>query len=211
MCGRFVFNMGCERFEAAYAVQAPLGLEPRFNIAPTQRAAIIRFEQGTMYPLVQHQPSATMLEWGIQSHGKPIINARSETILEKPLFRDSMLERRCLVPATGWYEWRSVDGQKYPYHLSLESKQDMAFAGIWRGEEFSLLTTRAAEGYEHIHDRMPVILTRERWKVWLADTPLSEITAMLKPHDSRDLDAYIVGPRVGSVKNDDADLLEGLL
>ena len=202
MCGRYVFNMGRERFEAAYAVQAPLSLEPRFNIAPTQKAAIIRLEQ--------HQPIAMMLEWGIRSHGKPVINARSETILEKPLFRDSFASQRCLVPATGWYEWRNLDGQKYPYHLGLESGQDMAFAGIWRENEFSVLTTRAAEGFEHIHDRMPVILTRERWKIWLADTPISEITAMLEPHNPRELDAYMVGQRVGSVKNDDSDLLEGL-
>ncbi len=198
MCGRYVFHMKHERFEAVYQTQAPLGLEPRFNIAPTQRAPIIRLGE----------PSAAMLEWGITSFGKPIINARSETALEKPLFRQAMHTGRCLVPASGWYEWRKFDGGKYPYHLKLESSDELAFAGLWRGEQFSILTTQAAESIQHIHDRMPVILPKERWRVWLADTPLEQITAMLKPYDPRDLDAYLVSDRVGNVRNDDEDLLK---
>jgi putative SOS response-associated peptidase YedK len=203
MCGRFVFNMGRERFEAAYQVQAPLELRPRFNIAPTQQAAVIRLESG--------QAAASLLEWGIRSHGKPVINARSETALEKPLFRQAMQGRRCVVPATGWYEWRKVDGEKYPYHLGLEGGEAFGMAGVWTEGQFSVLTTRAAEGFGHIHDRMPVVLSRERWRVWLEDVPLEEIQAMCVPFDSRRLDAYLVGRAVGNVRNDGEDLLEKLL
>jgi putative SOS response-associated peptidase YedK len=198
MCGRFVFNMGRERFEAVYQAQAPLELRPRFNIAPTQQAAVIRLEAG--------QAAAS-----ITSHGKPVINARSETVLEKPLFRQAMQGRRCVVPATGWYEWRAVEGAKYPYHLGLEGGEAFAMAGVWTKGQFSVLTTRAAQGYGHIHDRMPVVLSRERWRVWLEDVPLEEIQAMCVPFDSRCLDAYLVGRGVGNVRNDGEDLLEKLL
>ena len=203
MCGRYTINIGRKRFEAIYQVQAPLEFAPRFNVAPTQRVPIIRQDASGL--------EATMLAWGITSHNKPIINARSETALEKPLFKDAMRNRRCIVPASGWYEWREVDGKKQAYHLRLEHQDEIAFAGIWTQDQFSILTTSANEAINHVHDRMPVILAKERWRVWLADTPLETITAMLEPYDARETDAYPVMNRVGSVKNDDEGLIEPLI
>jgi putative SOS response-associated peptidase YedK len=208
MCGRFVFNMGRERFEAAYQVQAPLELRPRFNIAPTQQAAVIRLESG--------QAAASMLRWGITNSKtkQPIINARAETVAELPTFASSLRERRCLVPATGWYEWRNLDGQKQAYYLSADEGSELGLAGVWRTreqrEEFAIITTTANESIDHIHNRMPVILPKERWRVWLADTPLEEVVSMLEPYPAKRMDAWAVGKRVGSVKNDDEDLLKGL-
>ena len=91
-----------------------------------------------------------------------------------------MRTRRCIVPASGWYEWREVDDKKQAYHLKLEHQDEIAFAGIWTQDQFSILTTSANEAINHVHDRMPVILEKERWRVWLADTPLETITAMLE-------------------------------
>jgi putative SOS response-associated peptidase YedK len=207
MCGRFTLSIRRERFEAVYKVQAPLEFVPRYNIAPTQSVPVVRPGSAGL--------EATMLRWGItNSHStKPIINARAETVAELPTFASSLRERRCLVPATGWYEWRTLDGKKQPYYLSTEDGE-LGLAGVWRTrdkrEEFSIITTTANESIDHIHDRMPVILPKERWRVWLADTPLEEVLAMLEPYPAQWMDAWAVGNRVGSVKNDDEDLLEGL-
>ena len=122
-----------------------------------------------------------------------------------------MRTRRCIVPASGWYEWREVDGKKQAYHLKLEHQDEIAFAGIWTQDQFSILTTSANEAINHVHDRMPVILAKERWQVWLADTPLETITGMLESYDARETDAYPVMNRVGSVKNDDEGLIEPLI
>jgi putative SOS response-associated peptidase YedK len=207
MCGRFTLSIRRERFEAVYSVQAPLEFVPRYNIAPTQNVPIVRAKDTGL--------ESAMVRWGITNSktNKPIINARAETVAELPTFASSLRERRCLVPATGWYEWRNLDGKKQPYHLSTEDGE-LGLAGVWRTrderEEFSIITTTANESIDHIHDRMPVILPRERWRVWLADTPLEEVVAMLEPYPAKRMDAWAVGNRVGSVKNDDEDLLEGL-
>ena len=202
MCGRYTINIGRKRFEAIYQVQAPLEFAPRFNVAPTQRVPIIRQDASGL--------EATMLAWGITSHNKPIINARSETALEKPLFKDAMRNRRCIVPASGWYEWREVDGKKQAYHLKLENQEAMAFAGIWTQDQFSILITSANKAISHIHNRMPVILSRERWQVWLSNTSLEQIETMLESYDSRVMDAYPVSNSVGNVKNDEMGLIEPL-
>ena len=202
MCGRYAYNITRKRFEQAYAVQAPLEFVARYNLAPTQRAPVLRSHNSEL--------EATMLAWGITSHNKPIINARAETALEKPLFRQAMRSRRCLIPASGWYEWRVIDGIKQPYYLSVENEDAIAFAGIWTDNQYSILTTTANEAINHIHDRMPVIVARDRWRVWLADTPMGEIEAMLEPFDARVTDAYPVSKKVGNVRNDDATLLDPL-
>jgi putative SOS response-associated peptidase YedK len=207
MCGRFTLSIRRERFEAVYKVQAPLEFVPRYNIAPTQSVPVVRSSSAGL--------EASMLRWGItNSHStKPIINARAETVSELPTFASSLRERRCLIPATGWYEWRNLDGKKQPYYLSTE-EGELGLAGVWRTrdkrEEFAIITTTANESIDHIHDRMPVILPKERWRVWLADTPLEEVLAMLEPYPAQRMDAWAVGNRVGSVKNDDEDLLEGM-
>jgi putative SOS response-associated peptidase YedK len=209
MCGRYTLSIRRERFEAVYHVQAPLEFAPRFNIAPTQNAPVIRQQDGKF--------EVSMMRWGIQNHNssKPIINARAETVHELPTFASSLREQRCLVPASGWLEWRKLEGQKQAYYLTADEQSDLAFAGLWTTrdsrEQYAIITTEANESIGHIHNRMPVILPRERWRVWLADTPLEEIMAMLEPHSARDTDYWAVGSRVGKVAEDDADLIEPLV
>jgi len=118
-----------------------------------------------------------LMRWGFAGYnGKPVINARSETALEKPMFRQSMLERRCLIPASGYYEWRKDEKKKIKHRLFIPG-QPMFFAGCWRQEKdsplpaFVILTRPAAGAVEAIHDRMPVIIPRNRADVWLNDGP----------------------------------------
>ena len=198
----YAINIPRARFEKIYEAQASIEFATRYNIAPTQRASIIRQAGSGL--------EAAMLAWGITSQNKPVFNARSETALEKPLFKEAMHSRRCIVPASGWYEWREVDGKKQAYHLKLENQEAMAFAGIWTQDQFSILTTSANKAISHIHNRMPVILSRERWQVWLSNTPLEQIEAMLEPYDPRVMDAYPVSNSVGNVKNDEMGLIEPL-
>ncbi len=209
MCGRYTINIGRKRFETVYQVQAPLEFEPRFNVAPTQTAPVI----------VQGQESleTSMMRWGFQrpNQPQPLINARGETIRQLPTFASSFRSRRCLVPATGWYEWQTLNGKKQPYYLSGSDQELLAFAGIWTpsqdGECFAIITSAANTETSHIHNRQPVIIARDRWKVWLSDSPLSELEAMLEPVGVGGLSFYPVGTRVGSVKNDDEGLLKKLL
>ena len=200
MCGRYTLSIPRARFEHVYAVQAPLEFAERYNIAPTQSAPIIR------------EDTSSMARWGFQQPGKALlINARGETASQLPTFAQSFRKRRCIVPATGWYEWKPGTGGKQPYHLRRTDQEPLAFAGLWtpssNGDQFAIITRGATHAIEHIHDRQPVILGRERWRVWLSDAPLEELEAMLREGDDN-LEAYPVGARVSRVNNDDASLLE---
>ena len=208
MCGRYSFNITRQRFEQVYEIQAPLEFAPRYNIAPTQQATIIR--------QTESDAQASMARWGYQQPGKSLlINARAETVGELPTFAQSFRQRRCIVPATGWYEWQASSTGKHPHHLYRTDQEPLAFAGIWtpssNGDQFAIITQAADAAIREIHDRQPVILNRERWRVWLADTPLAELEAELKAileETPVPLEAYPVGLRVSSVRHDDASLLE---
>jgi putative SOS response-associated peptidase YedK len=205
MCGRYTLAIGRQRFEQAYEVQAPLDFMSRFNIAPTQHAPIIRADGDDLF--------AEMARWGFDLRGQPIINARAETVLEKPLFSKSARQDRIIVPASGWYEWQLDNGSKRPHHLTLEGDDAIAFAGLRQvradGNRYAIITTHAQPEAAHIHDRMPLILSRERWRLWLADVPLNEIEAMLEPSE-QELVWSEVQARVGSPKFDDAELIRPL-
>jgi putative SOS response-associated peptidase YedK len=205
MCGRYTLNLRNETFAATYGVQAPLEFGARFNIAPMQRAPVIR-------PNPEAILEAVTLRWGFPAvQGRPLINARAETVMDKPSFRAAYRTRRILVPNTGYYEWQTLaDGKKQPHLLHI-AQQPLAFAGLWTTdgdlECFTVITTAAGEGTRAIHDRQPVILDAETWQTWLApDTSPRDLAALL--HSDPRLEAYQVSNRVGSVKNDDATLLE---
>lgn len=208
MCGRYTVNIGRARFEAVYQVQAPLEFASRFNLAPTQPAPIIRRAESGL--------EASLVGWGLNrsgtQRGAPLINARAETVSQLPSFATSFRQRRCLVPATGWYEWRMVAGKKQPYYLTANDGEPLAFAGIWtpsdQGDRFSIITTSANSAIHHIHDRMPVIIGKERWKIWFSDAPVSELESMLESYDAKALEFYPVSLSVGNVRNDDPKLLE---
>lgn len=208
MCGRYSVNIGRKRFEAVYNVQPPLEFAERYNIAPTQLAPVVRATGDGL--------EAAMLTWGFQKPGKSLlINARGETVNQLPTFASSFRARRCIVPASGWYEWKaSGAGKKQPHHLRSSDGEPLAFAGLWTpspdGEQFVIVTTAASAAISEIHNRQPVILDRERWRVWLSDAPLSELEAMLEADENVRLEVYPVGARVGNPRNDDEELIRRL-
>lgn len=207
MCGRYTLNLRSETFASAYGVQAPLGFAPRFNIAPTQPAPVVRPDPSGVL-------EAVMLRWGFPAvQGRPLINARGETVLEKPSFRTAFRSRRLLVPATGYFEWQTLTAGKKQPHLLHVAQEPLAFAGLWTKdgdlECFTVITTAAGESTRAIHDRQPVILEAEAWQTWLAPgAEPRDLTELL--HANTRLEAYPVKSNVGSVKNDDASLLDRL-
>ena len=186
--------------------------QPRYNIAPTQTIpAIVATEGGDR----QFKP----LRWGLipswskdPAIGAKLINARSETVAEKPSFRSAFKQRRCLIVADGFYEWRKQSGKKQPFYFSLENGSPFAFAGLWEHwhdaeatqlETSTILTTVANQTVAQVHDRMPVILPAESYDRWLDPTAdPSDLKALLRPYDSTLMIAYPVGLSVNSPRND---------
>jgi putative SOS response-associated peptidase YedK len=216
MCGRFAlaFVRGfVTRFEI---IDMKAKLEPRFNIAPTQQVPIV---------LAGSPNRAVMMRWGLVPFwakspkiGNRLINARAEGLTKRPAFRVSVKKKRCLVPATGFYEWKQVDGSKVPYHIRMKDVDFMAFAGLWdswrdpQGTElmtFTIVTTAANSMLNKIHNRMPVILKREDEALWLENRQLDdgELKGLLKPYPARQMDAYEVSPAVNNPRNDGEDLI----
>ena len=178
MCGRFAFYSPSEATAALFGASGSLDLEPRYNIAPTQYIAAIRNAE-------QDGRELALLRWGLvpfwakdPSIGNRMINARAETVAEKPAFRAAYKRRRCLVLADGFYEWHKENGGKTPYFISLASEQPFAFAGLWEHwknkesdetiESATLLTADADDFMAQLHHRMPVILEPDTADRWLA-------------------------------------------
>jgi len=186
MCGRFTLRTPLkdvvELFDLALTDSAlPLdfsesALLPRYNIAPSQQVACVRFDAD------RQQRTLDWLKWGLiprwaddPSIGNRMINARGETVATKPAFREAFRRRRCLLPADAFYEWKRHSGGKQPYLIQLEDKRPFAFAGLWEhwrhGElaidSCTIITTEANSLVSRLHDRMPVILNPESYKAWL--------------------------------------------
>lgn len=186
-------------------------LPPRFNIAPTQDAPVVRQDDDGTRMLV-------LLRWGLIpswakdiSMGARMINARSETVEEKPVFRAAFRRRRCLVPADGFFEWRKEGAAKQPYYFSMKGGNPFAFAGLWDAyespdaylETYTILTCEANETVEPIHHRMPVILPPDLYAKWLQPgSPEGELKALLRPYPEDDLQVYPVSRMVNSPSND---------
>lgn len=209
-----------EILEAAFdAEDAMDGLDwvPRYNVAPGQEIAVVR--QDAAQPVRRLSP----MRWGLipswvedPSVGYKMINARSETVATMPAFREPFRLRRCLIPADGFYEWRREGKSKLPFCFTLADESVFAFAGIWERwknpqdrwiKSCSILTTTANELTRDIHDRMPVILPREVYDLWLDPgfTELSELQPLLKPYPAESMRRYPVSQRVNQVKNDDVE------
>jgi len=148
-----------------------------------------------------------------------VINARGESLAEKPAFRDAYAKRRCIVPIDGFYEWRAVEGTKtkQAYAVALASGEPMALAGLWEGwrapdgtilRSFAIVTTDANPKLSALHERMPVVLHRDTWPLWLGEEPSGDPALLLKPAPVEDFSARPVAARVGNVRNDDAALVE---
>ena len=194
-------------------------LEPRYNIAPTQSVAAIRADEAG-------QRSLAMLRWGLVPHwakdisiGNRLINARAETVAEKPAFRQAFSRRRCLVLASGFYEWGETPAGKVPYFMAPRNGECLAFAGLWerwRGgddvlESCTIITTTANATLTKVHQRMPAILAADAQVRWLAgETPATERLSLLRPAPEDELEVRQVRRTVNNPRNEGAGLIEAV-
>jgi putative SOS response-associated peptidase YedK len=211
MCGRFLFHSsGHDVAEFFHLVNEP-DILPRYNIAPTQTTTVIR--------ATPDGRQAACMRWGLVpswakdlSAGSRAINARCETVAEKPAFRAAFRKRRCLVPANGFYEWQTAGRSKQPFVIRPSSDKVFAFAGLWetwRGDDsgpldtFTILTTTANERTRPYHDRMPVIVTPLSFDTWLdASSPLAEVERLFVPIPAEALTATPVCKWVNDVRHE---------
>jgi putative SOS response-associated peptidase YedK len=214
MCSRYFLD--ADGNVIAYTFSVPLNerVRRRFNIAPTQEAPVVRMSN-------EGAREMAMLRWGLVPAwskdigvGTKMINARGESVAEKPAFREAMARRRCLVPATGFFEWKGVPGRKQPFAITVPERPLFAFAGLWetwrpRGgdpvETFTIVTTDANEAVAEIHDRMPVILPKDAEDAWLR-ADVAEAGALLKPYEGT-VALRAVSRVVSNVKNEGPDCL----
>jgi putative SOS response-associated peptidase YedK len=227
MCGRFLNKLPAAEIARIFGTRNPLPNYPaRFNIAPTDPVLTVRFNQETK------ERSLDALRWGLVPHwakdlkvGSKMINARAETVATMSAFRDAFKARRCIIPASGFYEWQKTGDAKQPYAIVPEGEPLFAFASLWEnwrdraaGESAewirtcTIITGEPNDLVAPIHNRMPVILRREAWPQWLGEQPAStaEMEALLKPFPAERMRAYPISTRVNSVKNDEPSLLDAI-
>lgn len=221
MCGRFALAVDINSLKKAYSIVPEdakrCDLSPRYNIAPSQEiVGICQTENGIR--------TLDSFRWGLIPHwakdssiGTKMINARAETVAEKPSFSAAFRSRRCLFPASAFYEWVRSGNEKIPYCIRHKDKSLMAFAGIWESwngpdgplQSCSILTTAANKILEPIHQRMPVILSAEFFDQWLdiRNNNPNQLSPLLKPYAEDLLEAYRVDQRVNSPRNDGPECL----
>lgn len=219
MCGRFSLSTDLttlkEKFQFIFADE----MQPRYNIAPGQ----------TILTVVQEEANRVgkPMRWGLvpfwaKDHkiGYKMINARAETIHEKPSYRHSFQRKRCLILADGFYEWKKEGAQKKPFRFQLKNREPFAFAGAWdrwsKGENtlFSctIITTTPNDLTKDVHDRMPVILPEDAYDLWLNpdSTDTEYLKSLLLPYPSGEMESYAVSTLVNSPKNDHPAIIEPL-
>jgi len=217
MCGRYQLSRRKQLIEEYFeTVSDEPEWTPRYNIAPTQPVPVIR--QNSTEP----RRELSLMRWGLIPpwakglFGPPMINARSETAATMPTFREPMKFRRCLIPADGFYEWQRTTAVKQPICFEVNEGELFAFAGLWdrwkdqsgqRIKSCSILTTTPNAVTSPVHDRMPVILDRDNYDLWLdlGMTNIEAVSEMLKPYDARLMRCFPVSARVNHVVNDDPE------
>ncbi len=222
MCGRYTLSQQPETLAEIFALNTVPEIEPRYNIAPTQKVAVVLQTTDTDSRQLQRLRWGLIPSWAKDlSIGAKLINARSETVAEKPSFRSAFKHRRCLIVADGFYEWQRQERKKQPFYFRLQDRQPFAFAGLWErwkspeGEEITsctILTTQANELLQPIHDRMPVILQPSYYNLWLdphstSPEPLQQI---LNPYPTDAMTAYPVSTLVNSTANERPECINSL-
>jgi putative SOS response-associated peptidase YedK len=220
MCGRYTLTSAPEAIRALFRYQEQPNFPPRYNIAPTQPIAIVRLNEG--------KRQLALVRWGLlPSWVKDpktftlLINARGESVCDKPAFRNAMKRRRCLIPADGFYEWQAVAGRKRPFYVRAKAGTPLAFAGLWEtwmgpnGEEMetaAIVTTRANRTLAAIHERMPVVVPPDAFDLWLdcAKVDAKTAEALIQPAPDSLLEAYEISTAVNRTANDNAKLVEPL-
>jgi putative SOS response-associated peptidase YedK len=222
MCGRFTLTTDSKQLAEAFVeFETPTDLTPRYNIAPSQPIAVVANND---------QNKIEFFRWGLipswakdPKIGNRMINARSETLAEKPSFRNAYKRWRCLIVADGFYEWRrNPDKSKTPMYVQLESQQPFAFAGLWESwrspdDEVILsctvITTQPNEFMANIHNRMPVILPRPAYAQWLdpAEQSPDRLRGLLEPYPAEEMAAYPVSTIVNNPRNDSPDCIAAVV
>lgn len=222
MCGRYAITSPLEAIIEAFAVKGVRpNLQPRYNAAPSQDLPVVRAGR--------EGRELILMRWGlVPSWSKgpdsrySMINARAETVASKPAYRGPFRQRRCLVPANGFYEWKKTAEGKQPYFIALATGEALAFAGLWdhwtgpEGEaitSFTIIVTAANDCVRPIHDRMPVILGPDDHESWLGERGApsrTKLAIMLRPYPAELMRAYPVSRDVNSPANDSPGLLEGV-
>jgi putative SOS response-associated peptidase YedK len=219
MCGRYAITTAPEAIRRLFRYLEQPNFPPRYNVAPTQPVPIVRMVEG--------KRQFALVRWGlIPAWVKDprtfslVINARAESVLDKPAFKNAMKYRRCLVPADGFYEWKREGDRKQPYFVRRKGGGPLAFAGLWEswmgpnGEEqetAAIVTTEASPSIAHIHDRMPVILAPDAFDFWL-DPKVDPEMAMtvIQPAKDDTIEHYPVSRAVNRFENDSPELVEPL-
>ena len=217
MCGRYTLAAPVNELVEQFDIdEYPSSITTSYNIAPTQEVAAVIAED--------EKRKLEMLRWGLvpawaddPSIGNRMINARSETVAEKPSFRKAFKDRRCLILSDGFYEWRRTPDGKQPYYIHMKDGSPFAFAGLWESwrdaqeiRSCTIITTEANELVGDIHNRMPVILAPEDYSLWL-DPDFKEreaLTSLLRPYPNDAMEAYPVSRRVNSPSNNVPDCIE---
>ncbi len=221
MCGRFTITLESAFFQQELDLgNLPSEWVPRYNAAPGQPIPVVKEAKSR---------DVTMLRWGLVPHwatdisiGYKMINARSETLQEKPSFKNAFQNRRCLILADGFYEWQqpaTKGAPKAPFRFTLKDSQPFAFAGLWESwhspenEEYqtcTIITCQPNDLLARIHNRMPVILDRNNCWEWLAEKPESELAGLLKPFPAEAMTGYPVGQMVNNPQFDDINCIKPL-
>ncbi len=221
MCGRFTQASPGETVAALFELPEAPALAPRYNIAPTQDVAAVRADTAGRRELVH-------LHWGLipswardRAMGARMINARAETLAEKPAYRNALRSRRCLIVADGFYEWQKVGSRKQPWFVAFRDRRPFGFAGLWERwhgegdtpvESCTIVTTTPNDLIAPLHDRMPVILDPGSFASWLnpALRDADRLAELLRPHTAAPMEAHPVGLLVNNPANDDPRCIERL-
>ncbi len=226
MCGRYSITTPVEALRQLFLFDELPNLAPRYNVAPTQEVPAVRLARAEPDAEQSGKRELVMLRWGLLpfwakdiKQGAKMINARAETVADKPAFRNAFKKRRCLIPADGFYEWRGKKGDKQPYRIALADGGPFAFAGLWeawtnpedqsRIESCTIVVTEANARLRAIHDRMPVIIAPGDHAAWLdPQSDRAALESLLKPYPAEALTAVPVSKHVNKVANDDPACLE---
>lgn len=221
MCGRYTITTTPAQLRDLFDYPEHPNFPPRYNVAPTQPIPIVRRQGGAG----QNARHFALVRWGLippwvkdPKGFSLLINARGESAAEKPAFRNAMRRRRCLIPADGFYEWKTTDGRKRPFYARRRGGGPLAFAGLWEiwtgpnGEEVetaAIVTTEANQTLSAVHHRMPVVIPPDAFDLWLANDEVDVAAAsrLMAPAPEDLMEVYEVGTAVNRVVNDDASLV----